>query len=536
MNEMDNVESNNLLRVGIYLRLSDEDKNKQNMLDDSESIKNQRNLLMGEIQKRSEFLLVDEYCDEDLSGAGTYRPEFERLIKDCENGKIDVILCKSQSRFSRDMEIIEKYLHNKFIEWGVRFISFSDNADTDNKGNKKSRQINGLVNEWYLEDVSNNIRSAFKTKMEHGEFISPFASFGYEISNVDNNKLVVDPIAAEIVKEIFNLYLIGMGFTAIAKHLNNKKIPCPSLYKYRKGIKLNIISNRPREDIKWTTNAIKTILNNEVYLGHLIQGKRTTISYKNHKIKHKDKKEWIKIKNTHEAIIDEDTFNRVQVAMKERTKPTKKTGLVHIFSGKIFCLECNHYMRKKNSSKHEYLQCSNNRDGYNDCINKHAIRYDELENVILNEINKKISKYYNEEKLKDMDKQHKNNRFTDKIKALNKQREETYNRILKISEYLKNIYEDKVNGIITVEQFKDLMESYNKSKKKYKDQLKSIESEISYYMLKDDMKKYNKKNFSKYKKFNNLNKVIVDEFIDKIYIGKINKEISSRNIKIKWNF
>ena len=148
-----------MLRVGIYLRLSDEDRNKKNKEDDSESIKNQRNLLMEEINKRSNFILVDEYLDEDLSGAGTYRPQFERLIRDCENRKLDVVLCKSQSRFSRDMEIIEKYIHNKFIEWNVRFIGLSDNADTANVGNKKSRQINGLVNEWYLEDVSNNIRS-----------------------------------------------------------------------------------------------------------------------------------------------------------------------------------------------------------------------------------------------------------------------------------------------------------------------------------------------------------------------------------------
>ena len=181
MNEIKSSYSKKVLRVGIYERLSDEDKDKVNKEDDSESIKNQRNLLISEIEKRPDFVLVDEYSDEDLSGAGTYRPEFERLIRDCENGKIDVVLCKSQSRFSRDMEIIEKYLHNKFIEWGVRFISLADNADTENIGNKKSRQINGLVNEWYLEDVSNNIRSAFNAKMKQGEFISPFAAFGYEI-------------------------------------------------------------------------------------------------------------------------------------------------------------------------------------------------------------------------------------------------------------------------------------------------------------------------------------------------------------------
>ncbi len=136
-----------IFRVAIYLRLSIEDKDKLNRTDDSESIKNQRHMLMEVVNNNPSYKLVGEYCDEDLSGAGTFRPEFERLIKDCENGKIDIVLCKSQSRFSRDMEIVERYINNKFKEWNVRFISLSDNADTENPGNKKSRQINGLVNE-----------------------------------------------------------------------------------------------------------------------------------------------------------------------------------------------------------------------------------------------------------------------------------------------------------------------------------------------------------------------------------------------------
>ena len=164
MNEMESVESKKVLRVGIYLRLSNEDRDKANKDDDSESIKNQRNMLIDYVARHPEFALIDEYCDEDLSGAGTYRPEFERLIRDCENRKLDIVLCKSQSRFSRDMEIVEKYINNKFKEWNIRFIGLSDNADTEILGNKKSRQINGLVNEWYLEDVSNNIRSAFNSK------------------------------------------------------------------------------------------------------------------------------------------------------------------------------------------------------------------------------------------------------------------------------------------------------------------------------------------------------------------------------------
>lgn len=536
MNEMESAQGKKVLRVGIYLRLSNEDRDKAQKCDDSESIKNQRNMLIDYVNRHPEFALIDEYCDEDLSGAGTYRPEFERLIRDCENRKLDIVLCKSQSRFSRDMEIVEKYINNKFKEWNIRFIGLSDNADTEILGNKKSRQINGLVNEWYLEDVSNNIRSAFNSKMKQGEFISPFASFGYEIDPNDNNKLIVDPVASEIVKNIYNLYLTGLGFTGIAKYLNSKEIPCPSLYKYRKGIKLNVISNRPREEIKWTTNAIKTILTNEVYLGHLIQGKRTTVSYKNHKIRNKDKSEWIKIENTHEAIIDEETFSKVQIAMKERTKPMKATGVVHIFSGKVFCLECEHYMRKKNSTKHEYLVCSGNRDGYDDCENKASIRYDELANLVLDAINKKIQKFYDEIELENLDSKKRENRFNKKIISLEKQRDDINNKISKTRNYLRNLYEDKVNGVVTPEQFKDLITNYNNDEDTYKDQIKSINNEIAYYKMKEESSKNNKEIFNKYQKLEELNRVIIDEFIDKIYIGKLNEETNSRDIQIKWNF
>lgn len=533
---MNNIPIQKCLRVGIYLRLSNEDKNKTNKDEVSESIKNQRNMLIDYIDKHPELILIDEYSDEDLSGAGTYRPEFERLIRDCENKKMDIVLCKSQSRFSRDMEIVEKYIHNKFKEWNIRFISLSDNADTLVLGNKKSRQINGLVNEWYLEDVSNNIRSAFYSKMKQGEFISPFASFGYEVSQENNNKLVVDPIASEIVKEIYYLYLTGLGFTAIAKHLNHKNIPSPSLYKLQKGIKLNIVSNKPREEIKWNSNAIKKILTNEIYLGHLVQGKRTTISYKNHKIKNKDKNEWIKIKNTHKAIIDENTFNKVQTFMKERTKPIKKTNTVHLFSGKVYCLECKHYMRKKNSTKHEYLVCSNNQNGYSNCINKISIRYDTLVKIILNSLNDKIHHFYDENMLNHLIKENKQTNFNNHIHFLEKQKEKVLKEISKTRNYIKNLYEDKVNGIITVSQFKDFITNYNKNEDMYNNQIKSINNEIDYYKMKGESSKNNKEIFSKYKNLEELNKIIVDEFIDKIYIGKLNEETNSRDIQIKWNF
>ena len=525
---MDNIKK---LRVVIYLRLSQEDKDKKNEV--SESIKNQRNMLLDYIAKNSNFKLIDEYVDEDLSGAGTYRPEFERLIKDCENHRLDIVLCKSQSRFSRDMEIVERYINNKFLEWNIRFIGISDNADTLVLGNKKSRQINGLVNEWYLEDVSNNIRSAFNSKMKQGEFISPFTVFGYEVFKEDNNKLVVDREAAIIVKEIYNLYLMGLGFMGISKYLNSNNIPSPSLYKYKKGIKLNVVSNKPREDIKWNALAVKKILTNEIYLGNLIQGKRTTISYKNHKIINKPKNKWIKVENTHEPIIDKETFEKVQNAIKERTKPMKRTGIIHLFSGKIFCFECKSYMRKKNSNKHEYLVCSKHEN--NNCSNKNSIRYDELENIILKEINKITIKYYDELFLQKKILYKNKNEFLDKIDLLEKEKKRILMDLTKISNYLKCLYEDKVNKIISVWQFKELANKYENEKEIKITKIKNLDKEILYYQEKD-LNNNQKPILSKYKEFTKLNRIIIEEFIDKIYIGKVDKKTNSRNIQIKWNF
>ena len=516
-----------IFRVAIYLRLSIEDKDKLNRTDDSESIKNQRHMLMEVVNNNPNYNLIGEYCDEDLSGAGTYRPEFERLIKDCENGKIDIVLCKSQSRFSRDMEIVERYINNKFKEWNVRFISLSDNADTENPGNKKSRQINGLVNEWYLEDVSNNIRSAFNSKMKQGEFISPFAPFGYLVDSSDNNKLVVDKVAGLVVKDIFNLYLKGYGYSAIAKYLNDKNIPSPSLHKYRQGIKLNIIKNKKRDEIKWNSNAIKTILKNEVYLGKLVQGKRTTVSYKNHKIINKDKSLWISYEDTHQAIIDKDTFYKVQREMKNRTKP-RSINTVHLFSGKVFCLDCSHYLRKKNSSRHEYLVCSNN----SICSNKSSIRYDKLESIVLLEINKLLDKFYDEELLKEKVNKKYNEVYKEKIESLESELVNINRKIDESKNYLKSLYEDKVNDVISTQVFKTLISNYENNLNKYYKQLNVVNKKISIY--KDNIKRFDEKIISKYKKLDCLNRVVVNEFIDKIYVDEIRDNI--RNIKIKWNF
>lgn len=208
----------------IYVRLSSEDRDKKNVTDESESIQNQKTMLINYCIEKG-WQINGIYSDEDYSGADSKRPAWNQVLRDCEDGKCSIVVCKTQSRFSRDMEMIEKYIHGKFLEWGIRFVGVVDNVDTNVKGNKKARQINGLINEWYLEDLSENIKSTLSTKRKNGEFVGSFAPYGYLVDPNNKNHLIVDEVAAPIVKRIFDMYINGLGYISIAKALNDDHIP-----------------------------------------------------------------------------------------------------------------------------------------------------------------------------------------------------------------------------------------------------------------------------------------------------------------------
>ena len=193
-------------KAALYLRLSKEDKDKLGRGDDSASIQNQR-LLLADYALQHDYQIAGVYSDDDESGLFDTRPEFERMIRDAKLGKFQIVIAKSQSRFSRNMEHVEKYLHHDFPNLGIRFIGVVDGADTSDTGNKKSRQINGLVNEWYCEDLSENIRSAFRAKMKNGQYLGASCPYGYVKDPKNHNHLVVDEYAAGVVRKIYLLYL-----------------------------------------------------------------------------------------------------------------------------------------------------------------------------------------------------------------------------------------------------------------------------------------------------------------------------------------
>lgn len=528
-------------KVGVYCRLSDEDRDKINKTDDSDSIVNQRSMCL-KYANQNGWNIVDIYSDDDFSGAGTFRPDFERLIKDCESGKINLVLCKSQSRFSRDMGIIEYYLHNKFLEWGVRFVSIVDNADTSIEANKKSRQINGLINEWYLDDLSQNIKKSLRNKREDGLFMGSFAPYGYDRSEEDYHKLVIDHVAAEVVKKIFKMYADGYGYHRICEYLNNNNIPPRSVYKKQKGSKF-VCSNCDLETVRWNPDTIAQMLRNEVYIGNLVQGKSTYVSYKNHKAKKVPEKDWCRIENTHEPIIDIDTWNKVQSILGKHYKPTK-TGEVHYFSGKVYCSCCGkafmrnvYSVKSEKTGKRAYLQCKGNKK-YHICDNNKAIRMDKLEEILLDAINDLLDNYYDRNYLKELYevRQEQDTNNNDSIKALQKEKEDLNKKISNNKTYYRNLFEEKVKGVISEDMFQMMSKDYFNEIENMMKRIEIIDKQVEELKADKKEKKQADKILKKYKHIKNLNKVILDEFIDKVYIGEIDKETNTRDIEIEWNF
>ena len=302
-------------KVAIYCRLSIEDKDKAEN-DASASIQNQKAMLRDYCHER-DWEIYDIYVDDGYSGIDRSRPEFNRMLRDCEKGYINIVLCKDQSRFSRDTVIVEKYINDKFLEWGIRFIGVADNADTDSEIYSTMRLFTSAYNEMYVKDISAKIRRTLVYKREQGQFIASFAPYGYQIDPEDKHHLVIDEETAPFVRQIFVMYISGAGYRAIVLKLNSDGIVSPTEYKRLKGSKyVNLNANTSNSRGLWTQSTVARILANEMYTGTLVQGKSHHISYKNKKRKQVEQADWIRIPNTHEAIIDAETWARTQARLR----------------------------------------------------------------------------------------------------------------------------------------------------------------------------------------------------------------------------
>lgn len=376
-------------QAAMYLRLSRDDSDvwdttdkSGNVKSESNSIGNQRALIRDYIHEQQDIELYDCYVDDGFSGSNFDRPEFNRMIRDIEAGKVNCVIVKDLSRFGRDYIESGRYIQKIFPALFVRFIALTDHYDSTHADMSERGiilPVKNFINDSYCRDISAKVKSQFEVKRKNGECIAPFAPYGYRKSENNKNCLTPDKYAACIVRFIFAWKIEGMTVFAIAKKLNQYGILSPKEYKkavgtgYKGGFS-------GAEKSQWSSTAVKRILTNETYLGHMVQGKREKINYKLKKSIDKPQNEWIKVENTHEAIISKIQFQIVHNLLKTDSRISMLTAENSFFSGILFCGDCGEQMiRRSNHYKDTcrvYYICSTKNRG--EGCSRHSIEEEQL--------------------------------------------------------------------------------------------------------------------------------------------------------------
>ncbi|QIB54717.1 recombinase family protein [Blautia producta] len=514
----------NLFNVAIYIRLSREDGDKE----ESDSVGNQRKLLTEYVAKKEDFILYDIYVDDGYSGTNFNRPSFQKMIADIEDGKVNCVVVKDLSRFGRDYIDTGRYLERYFPELGVRFISVTDSIDSMKQAYDMLLPIKNIFNEQYARDISKKIQATVKSKQKAGEFIGAFTSYGYKKSPVDKNKLVIDDYAADVVRRIFSLYIQGYGKQRIAKLLNSEGILCPAEYKKVNGENYKNC-NRLESTTYWSYSTINSILHREMYVGNMVQG--TKHQRMRSKQKKMPKEEWIIVENTHEPIIDKETWEKAQSLLQKRTRELDLETNKNIFAGFVKCGDCGRAMtknmwRRADGSKTYSLYCGTyKRNGKQYCT-PHTLPMAVLKDIVLGDLKAIVDSVDNLKELVQ------SQSFTaSKVKRIaDTELSKIKAELERVKRLKKSIYEDYREELISKEEFLSYREDYLKKEELYSKQIEALEEKKKDNVTEDVFETPWLKRLLELKDIETLDRDIVVEMISEI------KVYENRKIKITYNF
>ncbi len=513
--------------VGIYIRLSQEDKDKK-YESDSESVINQKELLRSYV-KNNNFNLVKEYVDDGYSGTDFERPGFQKMLEDINNKEINCVIVKDLSRLGRDHVMTGYYIETFFPENNTRFISILESYDSfKNQASNDSSTFIIACNDYYSKQNSVKIRNVLNEKRKNGKFVGSLPCFGYMRDPEDKGHLIPNPETAPIVKNIFKWRADGIGPTEIANRLNKEKVSTPSGYK-----KTNYSSRLIDRD-NWNISTVKKILCNRIYTGDLVQRTQTKVNYKSKKKITLDEKLWIIAPNTHEALVDKDTFNYVNTLRKRNTRnyEVKTNREKRLLEGILFCKECQNRLTVLYRKKLDYWSVNCNRysrDPVRGRCYSHFYPYNYLEEQILEQINKSLSKLIKELDVNELNSEVVKNIYKETT-DIDKVIKELQIKKDKITNRLTTLYNDRCDGVISVDTYKVLV---SESENKLKHINESIENEqVKKYKIKNKssvLPNYTKK-IKKLLDLNKPKKELIDTLIDRIVIDK------DRNIIIKYKY
>lgn len=523
-------------KAGLYLSLSVEDGNK----DISNSIVSQRELLEEFLSKNEDIDIFKYYIDDGYSGTDFERPAFKQMFEDMQARKINTVIVKDLSRLGRNYLEAGNYIEQIFPLFNIRFISVTDNIDSFLNPKSISNvnlPLKNLMNEEYCRDISNKIRSALNTMKKNGQYISGNAPYGYIKDPEDKHHLVIDIESAKVVKLIFNLCLSGLGTTNIAKELNNRNIVNPSTYRKMKKDNKEI---EDKIDTLWTSSMVSKILYNQIYCGDMVQGKTEIMSYKIHKKVKIPEEKWQIVENTHEPIIDRETFEKVKQARSRRKYNWNRNKTnASVFAGHLKCADCQKNMMKivisskkvSGETIREYAYvCPTYSKKSKELCSRHYIKENDLRIAITRSIKYHIDLLTNFEEILNKSK---GNIFEDKkiISLMNSIKKfETEQECLKKRK--QKIYEDWKMDKIDEEQYYEYTQDYIEERENIESQIKKTK-ELVTEIRKNNEKANNNlwaEKLGQFRDISVLTKNMLDELIDDIYVYE------DRRIKINFKY
>ena len=512
----------------MYIRLSREDGDKQ----ESESIGNQRKILQRYV-KENNLNFVKEYVDDGISGTTFDRPSFNELLQDIEIQNINMVITKDLSRLGRDYIKTGFYLEDYFPQKNIRYVAITDGIDTYiDSTNNDITPFKAIMNDMYAKDISKKIRSVLKEKQQQGEYMCSIPAYGYKRHPTIKNKLIIDEQVKDVVEKIFDMYANGHGSVEIVKFLNSNKYLSPTGYR-----KTGIVQDENKTGYDWNEVTLCNMLKNEVYIGNTVQNKKSVISYKVKKIRTVEKENQIRVDNTHEAIIDKDTFEKVQCIIEKRGTNTK-LKYDYLLRGLLYCYHCKRKLQivlkknsKRNAKSHPYITCSDAKERGCYPLN---MNYEKFEKHIIYVVKKICQIYADKEIFYSIYEKYKN-KTLDISEGYKKKIEQIDKQILDINNNLDKMYMDKLQGIITEEDYVRISNKLTFSRTNLAKQKEELEQKLN-----KSEQNFNKKDNTKDEK--ELNELIEEflklEKVDKIYLYRLINKIEinkDKNIYIYFN-
>ncbi|MBD2844968.1 recombinase family protein [Paenibacillus sp. IB182496] len=507
-------------RTAIYCRLSRDDEQSG----ESMSIENQR-ILLRRYAKEQGFEVVEVYTDDGWSGTNFDRPDFQRMKRDIENGGINIVLVKDLSRLGRNQIETSLCIQVFFPEHQVRFIAVSENIDTA-KGEDDFMELRNLFNEWFVRDTSRKVKSGYRQRALNGDYTGAFAPYGYRKDEQNKHKLVPDEHTATVVQRIFRLAVEGHSPFKIGRLLRADCVLTPRAYLAEQHQRyLKVVNTRHPYD--WGATTVKAILQNKAHLGHMVSHKATKLSFKKKRVVAVPEEEWIEVQNTHEPLIDEETFALAQKVIRVRKRPTKE-GEHQIFAGLLKCSTCGQGLSfaRGGSSKNSggkggrgSFACNQSRTRGKAYCSFHYISYVDIYEIILADIRRHAQTAREKERA-----------FAEKLATVSqnqqkkqwsaavKERLRLNSRESELQTIQRKLYEDNALGRITDEQYAALSRDFTAEQAQLKERLKLLDDQLNQAESKQENTTRFLELVREYTDMKELTKPILNELIDKVVV------------------